>query len=126
MSIGLKDFKDGDEIVRIPVSAGGIRMPIGSTNGYILFHAHRNEEGDSLQDWFDIVTNPAEVAIGRAPIYQRTNPVTRQIVRQNQLERFTYIKPASDGGRRIYFRVKKRKTKSRKAKTYKKTIKRRR
>ena len=83
--VNQEGFNDGDELVRIP-APGGVKMP-PDVGGYHLFHTNVNGgERVTIQQWFDQG--------------KRTNPNNRQVIQQNQLERFTYRKPAPAGGKR--------------------------
>ena len=83
-AVNQHEFNDGDELVRIPTVVGGIKMP-PDVGGYHLFHAN-HKDGATLQQWFD-----------QGNI---TDPLSNRVIRQNQLERFTYRKPAPAGGKR--------------------------
>jgi len=82
-AVNQEEFNDGDELVRIP-APGGIKMP-PDVGGYHLFHAN-DKGGGTLQQWFDRGN--------------RKDPLNNQVIQQNQLERFTYRKPAPAGGKR--------------------------
>jgi hypothetical protein len=88
--ISMNKFNNGDECVRIP--GGDVKMPPNSGNNYSIFKV------DTLQDWF---------------YKSNKNPLTRDIITEDQIERFTYRKPTS-GGRKKTRRYKSKKTNTRK------------
>ena len=69
-SIALEEFEDGEELVRLKHS----NLP---NNIFKI---------DGLQAWFDAG--------------KRTNPSTREVINQEDIEKFTYVKDLTKGGRR--------------------------
>jgi len=101
------DFNDGDECVRIRNSMGPIVITSGSNTGrYYVYKA----DPQGLQAWFSQGRNTVPESGGNIH------------VQQGELERFTYRKPRSNGGKRN--RRTKRNTRTRKSKKGRRTSRR--
>jgi len=106
-SILYDDFEDGDECVRIRNNMGPVLITSGSTTGrYYVYKI----DPQGLEAWF---------GQGRTTIPESGGTIH---VLQEELERFTYRKPASSGGKRN--RRNKRNTRKRKSKKSRRTSRR--